>query len=386
MKGGLVSLSLTAIQSAIQFLTIVVIAKYFTAELLGVYTFINTLLLVTGIVCSFGMRQSYLLNKDTYRLKTYLYARLLLSFPYCAFALIYYCFVFDSVTLLYVSIFFYRLVTFFTEILWSHFISCHSYKKLMLSQGVKSTLCFLVFLYSAHSGMSIERCFFYQVLTVAFLFVIFDSKVMYLSIAGTHSKLSEVKACIINSAPYFVGQSSIAFQNNSPRLILGFLSSSTALGLFSVAHQLYNVIFFAFSSMLNFYLKKRVGRKSILLPTFIVFLFCLALNIVWWLFGREFLKMFLSEEYLVIFYPTQFIFGFLFFKLCGYLIYWRMLSQGFIFKVVSHQVILAACTSLIAVIFIYVIPKSGVYFSIVVSFVFYFFYMLFLDRKINTQK
>lgn len=386
MKGGLVSLSLTAIQSAIQFLTIVVIAKYFSAELLGIYTFINTLLLVTGIVCSFGMRQSYLLNKDTYGLKTFLNARFLLSFPYCAFALLYYFFIFDSVTLLYMSMFCFRLVTFFTEILWSHYIACHSYKRLMLSQGVKSMMCFLVFFYSAHSGMSIELCFFYQVLTVVFLFVIFDSKVMFLSIAGAHSKRNEVKTCITSSAPYFVGQSSIAFQNNSPRLILGFLSSSTTLGLFSVAHQLYSVIFFAFSSMLNFYLKKRVSRKSILLPTFIVFLFCLALNIIWWLFGREFLKIFLSDEYLSIFYPTQFIFGFLFFKLCGYLMYWRMLSEGFISKVVHHQLIIAAFISFFAVIFIYVNPNSGVYFSIVSSFVFYFFYMLFLERKINTQK
>ena len=76
-KPAIASLSVTFAQAFSQFVLLITIAKYFSTENVGEYSFVNAIILPITVFFSCGLRQAYVVNANDYGFKTFVNLRIL---------------------------------------------------------------------------------------------------------------------------------------------------------------------------------------------------------------------------------------------------------------------------------------------------------------------
>ena len=187
----------------------------------------------------------------------------------------------------------------------------------------------------------------------------------------------------LKCAPLSLSQLTTNIQNNSPRIFLGLFSNSAVLGLFAVVYQLFNMSSVAFTSALNFYLKKDDKLSLEQLPNLILICFLLTLAGVsaWFLLGEMFLSLIFGDSYLEVYSIVLLLLCFLFLKFTGLSIQWMIMKTGRFLTLAKHQVAISLISVGVGFVSIFYKGYDGALFSVMFTSVFYAIYMSILLYK-----
>lgn len=230
-KPAITSLLVTFSQAFSQFIILITIAKYFTTENVGEFSFVNSIILPITILFSCGLRQAYIVNSDDYGFKTFLLLKTAgLTASFLLGGMIVGIF---NIELLYVysMAFIVRSVHMFMELMVAIYQTQEKLVRISISQFFRYVLTTLAFVFSIHlfNDFNISIFIYAASNLLIFLLVEYKTIINMLNIDNHRiNVLSAFKKFFILGVANFTN----SIQSNSSRFLLGILGSSYLLGLF----------------------------------------------------------------------------------------------------------------------------------------------------------
>ena len=174
MKPALVGVSVTATQAVCQLAVVAITAKFLGVEQVGEFTLVNSILLLFTTAFSFGVREAYLIENDSFGFRTFGSLRLL------GVGL---CFLFSFVAVLAINtslivIFFplavFRLLTMYFDFQLASYQFEKQYRRILVSQIGRFGLSTVVFGVSVFVVKDFSLQLWFYALSVVFIHMVID--------------------------------------------------------------------------------------------------------------------------------------------------------------------------------------------------------------------
>ena len=385
-KPAIASLLVTFAQAVSQFIILITIAKYFTTENVGEYSFVNAIILPFTVFFSCGLRQAYVVNADDYGFKTFVNLRIigLISSFLVGSLLI----ALLNIELFYVysMAFIVRSVIMFMELMVAVYQIQEKLFRISISQLIRYILTTFIFIFSSHFTDDFEFSLFIFAISNVLFLVLLECRIFHQCWKNDNGKIELVSA--VNKF-FVLGVANFtnSIQSNSSRFLLGMLGSNYLLGIFSISYQIYNMSAMVFTSASNFYLKSNKrnpelsSAKHLNIPFLICFIYSLILGIGWFLFGEIFINVFLTRDYSVISDWIYILLVFLFMRNVGYVFNWKLIGAEK-YKVIAKYITASLIISILGnFILIYYFQFSGANYALGLTSIVYLVFMVYAFKS-----
>ena len=382
-----VGVLVTIAQALSFFLILSAFSLKYGVVFVGDFSYLNSILLVTSILFTCGFRSAYVLENDSFGHRTFYVLRCLGTCLLIIASFLIISTTRSDLLSIYWPLTVYRALEMLLDIQWARYQIDANLKAILLSQAGRYLLTAVVVVTLAWLNFEpMTAIWAYALSGVAIVFC-YDLPRIRRALSNDTLPLTLIQ-CLRTCFPIGLNLTATSVQQNSVRIFLGYFAGSAALGLFSIAYQIFSMLNMAFVSGLNFYLKKDVDTKDRLDQVKVLYTIIAITSLVflcgWWIAGKYFLITFFGEAYLSIFMPTMILLFGLVFRFLGYSHQWLLLKRGSYNRLAIHQMMIAILTTLLTALLVYSYRLDGAYMALIFSSISYFCYMLVLER--NTVK
>jgi len=385
-KPAIASLLVTFAQAFSQFVILITIAKYFTTENVGEYSFVNSIIIPITVMFSCGLRQAYVINSDDYGFRTFVNLRIigLISSFILGGLLI----ALLNIELFYVysMTFIVRSVIMFMELMVAVYQVQGKLFRISISQFIRYVLTTFIFIIASHFTREFDISLLIYAISNVLLLVLLECRVFHYFWKNDEQDIEFISA-VKKFFALGVANFTNSIQSNSSRFLLGMLGSSYLLGLFSISYQIYNMSAMVFTSASNFYLKSNTNKsglspaKSSNIPFLICFTYSVVLGIGWFLLGDLLIELFLSADYSVISDWIYILLFFLFVRNVGYVFNWKLIGEAK-YKLIAKYNTVSLIISIFGNFFlIYYFQFSGANYALGLTSIVYLMFMVYAFKS-----
>lgn len=387
-KPAIASLLITFAQAFSQFIILITIAKYFTTENVGEYSFVNAIILPITVFFSCGLRQAYIVNADDYGFKTFISLRIfgLISSFLLGFLLI--ALLNIELFYIYTMAFIVRSVIMLMELMVAVYQLQNKLFRISISQLLRYVLTTFIFILASHFTDDFEASLLLYAFSNIIFLVLLEWQV-FIRLWRTDDKNIELSNAVNEFFVLGLANFTNSIQSNSTRFLLGMLGSSYLLGLFSISYQIYNMSAMVFTSASNFYLKSKKHKvglssaKNLNIPFLICLLYSLMLGILWLLFGDFFIEVFLTKDYSVISDWIYILLSFLFVRNIGYVFNWKLIGEAKYKTIAKYNTASLIISILGNFLLVYYFQFSGANYALGLTSI---VYLMFMAYAFKSQK
>ena len=134
ISAGLAGGAVTAVQAVSQFLTLSILANFYSLSEVGQFSYVNAILVVIFMFFSFGLRNAYVLEYSEYGYRSFLVVRLV-SLVFGS-VLAYIAVSFSSnYSVVFLPLLIYRLAELLFEVQWANYQINNRYTRVLITQG-----------------------------------------------------------------------------------------------------------------------------------------------------------------------------------------------------------------------------------------------------------
>lgn len=388
-KPAIAALLVTFAQAFSQFIILITIAKYFTTENVGEYSFVNAIILPITVFFSCGLRQAYIVNADDYGFKTFVSLRIVGLTASFLFGCLLIAFLNIELFYIYSMAFIVRSVIMIMELMVAVYQLKNKLFRISISQLIRYVLTTFIFIISSHFTNNFEVSLLFYAFSNIILLVLLEWQVFIRS-WKTDDNSIELSNAVNEFFVLGLANFTNSIQSNSSRFLLGMLGSSYLLGLFSISYQIYNMSAMVFTSVSNFYLKSNKHKaglswaKNLNIPFLICLLYSLILGIGWLLFGEFFIEVFLTEDYSVISDWIYILLSFLFVRNIGYVFNWKLIGEAKYKIIAKYNTASLIITILGNSLLIYYFQFSGANYALGLTSIVYLMFMAYAYKSQKT--
>ncbi len=385
-KPAIASLSVTFAQAFSQFVLLITIAKYFSTENVGEYSFVNAIILPITVFFSCGLRQAYVVNANDYGFKTFVNLRILGLISSFLLGSLVIALLNIELFYVYSMAFIVRSVIMFMELMVAVLQIQEKLLRISISQLIRYILTTLIFIVASHFTDDFEFSLFIFAISNVLLLVLLECRIFYRcwkNDVETIELLSAANKFFVLGIANFTN----SIQSNSSRFLLGILGSSYLLGLFSISYQIYNMSALVFTSASNFYLKSNKRNPEVYstmhlkVPFLICFIYSLILGVGWFLFGDIFINVFLTKDYSVISDWIYILLFFLFIRNLGYVFNWKLIGDAKYKLIAKYNTASLIITIIGNFILIHHFQFSGANYSLGLTSIVYLVFMVYAFKS-----